>query len=99
MPIYEIQCVTVGCGKKIEVYHRHMHAEDIACPICNGPTERLYSLAAVSIFNSFDTRHIHPDGKNIHIGRRSDLTSACHEFGVVPATDVNPPKTKFNEIR
>ena len=98
MPIYEVKCITVGCGKKSEVYSQRIHDEDIACPECNGPTERLYSLAAVSIFNAFDTRHIHPDGKNIHIGRRSDLTSACHEFGVVPATDVMPPRTKFNEI-
>ena len=95
MPLYEDLCNK--CGLKQE-YLSPITEATRACPICNGKTERLYSLAAVSIFNSFDTRHIHPDGKNIHIGRRSDLTSACHEFGVVPATDVMPPKTKFNEI-
>jgi hypothetical protein len=60
--------------------------------------ERLFSLAAVSVFQGFNTRNLDPDGKEIHIGRRSELTRACHEFGVVPATDVNPPQTKFNQI-
>jgi hypothetical protein len=60
--------------------------------------ERLFSLAAVSVFQSFSTRNLDPDGKEVHIGRKTDLTRACHEFGVVPAIDVHPPQTKFNQM-
>ena len=68
------------------------------CPKCAGFTDRVVSLAAVKVFDGFDTRNISPDGNPIHIGSQGDLTRACHEFGVVPATEVHgaPPQTKFN---
>lgn len=95
MPIYEEECR--ACGLKQE-YLSSVTNETRPCRECGGLTDRLYSLAALAVFEGFDTRNIHPDGKNIHIGRKGDLTRMCHEFGVVPGDNVMPPSTRFQKI-
>lgn len=95
MPLYEDQCRVCGY---VHEYLSNYTDQTRRCPKCGGFADRLYSLAAVNVFKSFDTRNISPDGKPMHIGTAGDLTRACHEFGVVPAADAAAPPTRFNPI-
>jgi len=63
--------------------------------VCGGFTERLYSLAAMAMFDGFETTNLHPEGRKMHVRSKKELSNLCHEFGVVPAGDAPPPKTKF----
>lgn len=95
MPIYEEECPK--CGNKDSYLSFRITEDTRECSKCGSAMERLYSLSAVSIFDGFSTRNISPNGENMHIRSKRELSSLCHEFGVVPAMDAPPPTTRFNQ--
>lgn len=94
MPLYEDQCRKCG---HVNEYLSPITDKTKPCPKCNGCTERLYSLAALSIFDGFDTRNIDRNGKKTHISSKRELSSLCRENGVIPAADAPPPQTRFSK--
>lgn len=96
MPIYEEQCRL--CGHNFEYISFKFTEETKPCPLCGAGSDRIPSVCAGTVFEGYDTRNISPDGKSMHIGSKGDLTRACHEFGVVPAGDAIPPRTRFTPI-
>jgi putative FmdB family regulatory protein len=97
MPVYEAQCA--NCGHKYEWYCGCVATDDTKnCPKCGGSGERLYSLAAVKVFQSFKTRNIDPGGREIEITSQSQLSHLCNEFKLThvddPKVTIKPTKRK-----
>jgi putative FmdB family regulatory protein len=94
VPIYENECSK--CGAVDQYYNPHITEETRPCPKCGGETERLYSLAAIHMFQPFTTRNLDPSGKPVTVHSQRELSSLCHEYGVqhVPDFKVDPPGTK-----
>jgi len=95
MPIYEESCR--ACGHVHEYYSPSFNDTTVPCPKCDGYADRCISVSVPKVFKAFSTRNIAPDGRELHIGSQRELSRYCHEFGVVPASDIGggPPQTKL----
>jgi putative FmdB family regulatory protein len=96
MPIYEDQCTKCGF---VNEHLSKFTDQTVPCPKCGSESERLYSLAAVSIFEGFDTRNIDRHGRNTRVSSKRELSSLCHENGVIPVADAPPPPTKIAPMK
>lgn len=90
MPIYESECVS--CRLKYQFYTPLPTDLTRECPKCGGEGERIYSLAAVRIFQPFCTRNILPDGKPIEITNQRQLSHLCNEFHL---NHIDDPKAEI----
>jgi putative FmdB family regulatory protein len=95
MPLYEEQCKRCGY---VNERLSGITEKTMPCPKCGSTTERLYSLAALSIFDGFVTTNIDREGRPTQVRSKRDLSNLCHSNGVVPAEDAPPPRTRFEKI-
>lgn len=65
------------------------------CPETGGVGDRLYSLSAVKIFQTFETRNILPGGEPVTVRGSGQLRQLEAEHRVKMA-DGPPPQTKFD---
>ena len=95
MPIYEF-----SCDKCQQVFERFFpKADDSASlihDVCGGTGHKVYSLAAVKMFESFTTTNILPDGEPVTIRSQKQLREleANHHVKLADK-DAPPPQTIF----
>jgi putative FmdB family regulatory protein len=93
MPIYEYECR--WCAKRFEHYSPLPH--DIMtehCPRCGDLGDRVFSLAAAKVFQTFETRNILPGGAPVTVKGPGQLRQleAEHHVRMMDA-DAPPPQT------
>ena len=95
MPIYEYQCNE--CGRISSEYAALPHDKmSRCCAKCKGPAERIYSLSAVKVFETFTTTNILPEGEPVTVRGTGQLRQLEAEHKVKMA-DGPPPQTSFAE--
>ena len=92
MPLYEEQCKS--CQYKFEHYDAIPNVISPTCPKCNAETDRLISLTAMKIWESFETRNILPGGRPVTVRSASQLRQLESEHHVkMVDKDAPPPQT------
>lgn len=93
MPIYEYSCRK--CLNRFEHYSPLPH--DIMtehCPKCEQLGDRVFSLAAAKVFQTFETRNILPEGEPVTVRGAGQLRQLEAEHHVRLAdADAPPPQT------
>jgi putative FmdB family regulatory protein len=96
MPIYEYQCRK--CNRTWESYSTLPHDMLVeTCQKCSGTGDRVYSLAAVKVFEVFTTRNILPEGEPVTVRGSGQLRQLESEHKVKMA-DGAPPQTSFPQV-
>lgn len=95
MPIYEYCCRK--CDNRFDEYSALPHDVVVKpCPKCDNPSDRLFSLATVKVFQSFETRNILPEGVPVTVRGQGQLRQLEAEHHVKMADpDSRPPQTIF----
>ncbi len=85
MPSWELVCAREECGATDFLACASWKDREAMMPVhCGKPMEIDYRTyrQAVEVFDSYDTKNIHPEGENIHVRSKTHLRQLETQYGV-----------------